>query len=134
MMMRADEMTVGRIVFDPTAPVPANKAYFKVVEAYDEQLGPWVLEQLAGRKRRTVHLPKLDELEPHTADFGIHGLIGQKVRLHLRFGSQATGQFECVEYHELFLPALVERIPVSYLLDGEVYPVADVTRIEVLDD
>lgn len=130
--MQATDLTVGTIVFDPSAPVPPNKAYFRVVDVVDPQIGPWTLEQVAGRKRRTITLPKVHELEPHEADMGLDALIGKRVRFVLRFGSHATGTFECTEYLDLEVGDETLPMPHSFLLDGEVYPVVDVKRIEVL--
>ena len=129
--MKAEELVVGCVVVDPSAPVPPNKAYFVVRYVTDPEIGPWILEQVAGRRARTIHLPAIERLTLAPSDT----LVGKHVRLHLRFsGSTVSGTFECVEYTEYFFDPenTMRQVPVSFTLDGEVYPIATIERLEVL--
>ena len=129
--MKAEELVVGCVVVDASAPVPPNKAYFVVRSVADPEIGPWVLEQVAGRRSRTIHLPAIEQLTLAPSDT----LVGKQVKFHLRFsGSSVSGTFECTEYTEYFFDPenAARQVPVSFVLDGEVYPIATIERVEVL--
>jgi hypothetical protein len=130
--MIAEQMQVGTVVFDTSAPVPDNRKFFKIVEARDAEIGPWVLEQVVGGARRPVQLTKLTQLRPVDEDDPYEALVGCQVRFALRFGSTASGVFQCVEYSEFALNGADVLVPIAFVLDGEVYPLADIAAVEVL--
>ena len=130
--MKAEELTVGSVVFDASAPVPDNRKFFKVLSVRDPQIGPWVLEQIASGAHRTIQLPVLEQLRLTDEDDPIESLVGCRVRFQLKFGSQATGTFQCVEYTEFLLGDVPWKVPKAFILDGEEYPIGDIAQVEVL--
>lgn len=127
--MNAADMSIGQIVFDPAARVPQAYAFFKVVECRDTDLGPWVIEQVRGRKRATVSLVDIERLQEHVDDGGLSGLVGRPVLLSLRFGSQTSGVFEGIEHVTVSVRGEVVLVPRQIVVDGEIYPIEDVEEV-----
>lgn len=128
--MHAAQMQIGLVVVDDEANAPPSRRYFSVVECHDEELGPWVLEQVVGNKRRTLKLPEIERLRLPDDESGFEWLIGSMVRMTLTFGTTVTGVLEEVEAHTLVLDGDAVDVVTGFLVEGELYPV---NQIEVLD-
>lgn len=130
--MTPAQMIPGTVVFDPHAKVPANQSFFTIVEVHDPEIGPWVLEQVAGGTRRTIHLPVIDELEVPEPDGLFSELIGADIKLHMTFGSRITGRLERVEVTSFKLDGELEYVATGFVVDEELYPIDQVEALDVL--
>ena len=127
------QLSEGLIVRDTQM---SGRNHFRVIEAVDAEIGPWVLEKVAGGSTRRVDLVQAESFEPVTraisvAD-GFEGLIGRKVKLHMKFGTHLTGVVEAVNYSEFVVAQTKHRVPFEFVLVGEVFPVAEVERVELV--
>lgn len=136
--MKPNRLVVGKVVKDPGATrIPEENRYFQCVEVSDPDVGPWRMQNISSQEYVTFEYSRVERLievagEPFvSANF--EGLLGQKVRLWMRFGSKPTGVVQKVRHFRVAYGDEEFVIPVELIVSGMAFPLEQVERIERLD-
>ena len=145
MSIAISEMKPGLVVRDPKfTPHAPTRQFFKLEEPESEE-GPWPALNCASGARMRFRLADLGRLVPASGrvfcEVDLSALIGRRVRVDLKFGSQGTGYVQEVRTYDFAIEDARNgevkgeaiSVPEALIIGEEEYAIKQISNITVLD-